>query len=66
MKRTGSWTLALKLIPTSSKDNYDVWERVWGSAIFLGYETETRNYFFTQEFLTRCSIQIKMILSTLQ
>ena len=52
MKRTGSWTLAPQVrIPTSSKDNYDVWERAWGSAIFLGYETETRNYFFATNFL---------------
>ena len=47
MKRTGSWTVAPQIrIPTSSKDDYDVWERAWGSALFLGYETETRNYFF--------------------
>tara|TARA_Y100000992_G_C21247365_1_gene484015 strand:+ start:142 stop:945 length:804 start_codon:yes stop_codon:yes gene_type:complete len=47
MRRTGSWTLAPQVrIPTATKDGYDVWERAWGSAIFLGYETETRNYFF--------------------
>ena len=47
MKRTGSWTIAPQLrIPLKNKDDYDISDRVWGGGVFLGYETETRNYFF--------------------
>ena len=48
LKRAGSWTLAPQIrIPLASKDDYDISDRKWGGNIFIGYETETRNYFFS-------------------
>ena len=48
MKRTGSWTIAPQVrIPLGSKDEYEVADRLWGGALFLGYETETRLGFFS-------------------
>ena len=47
MKRTGNWTLAPQVrVPMGSKDEYDLWDRVWGGGLFAGYETEMRYAFF--------------------
>lgn len=48
LKRTGSWTFAPQLrIPLNSRDNYNVWDHAFGRGVYLGYETETRNWFFS-------------------
>ncbi|MGC6424947.1 MAG: hypothetical protein ACON4O_08190 [Lentimonas sp.] len=46
--RSGSWTLAPQIrVPLGEKnDGYSVPDRVWGAGAFLGYETETYNWFF--------------------
>lgn len=47
MKRTGNWSIAPQIrVPLGSSDEYDVWDRVWGTGLFLGYETEARHWFF--------------------
>ena len=47
MKRTGNWTVAPQVrVPMGSKDEYDVYDRVWGGGLFAGYETEMRYAFF--------------------
>ena len=45
--RSGSWTLAPQVrIPTGKKENeYQVPDRVWGTGISIGYETETYSWF---------------------
>ena len=47
--RSGSWTLAPQIrIPTKSKkDSYDVYDRLWGAGLSLGFETETAVLFFS-------------------
>lgn len=45
--RSGSWTLAPQLrIPLSDKDEYDIYDGVWGQGVSVGYETETSRYIF--------------------
>lgn len=46
--RSGSWTVAPQLrVPLGSKDSsYQVANRVWGTGISVGYETETYQLFF--------------------
>ncbi|GEM_PF-232792 len=45
--RSGSWTFAPQLrIPTASKSGYDVYNREWGNALSVGYETETYRFVF--------------------
>ena len=46
--RSGSWTLAPQIrVPLGKKNEaYEVANRVWGTGLSLGYETETYNWFF--------------------
>ncbi|MEM8867226.1 MAG: hypothetical protein AAGC73_03060 [Verrucomicrobiota bacterium] len=46
--RSGSWTMAPQVrVPLGKADDaYEVADRVWGSGLFLGYETETKELFF--------------------
>lgn len=45
--RSGSWTLAPQLrVPTAKESDYDVYDREWGNALSLGYETETFRFVF--------------------
>jgi len=45
--RSGSWTLAPQLrIPTAGSDSYEIGDGEWGGGLSLGYETETRDWFF--------------------
>ena len=45
--RSGSWTFAPQVrIPLDNGDDYEVWDHVWGAGLSLGYETETRGWFF--------------------
>ncbi|MDP4693016.1 MAG: hypothetical protein NWS00_00565, partial [Opitutales bacterium] len=47
--RSGSWTLAPQLrVPIGEKgdDGYQVPDRVWGTGLSVGYETETYDWFF--------------------
>lgn len=45
--RSGSWTLAPEVrVPLGVTDSYEVFDRVWGSGLSAGYETETYNYLF--------------------
>ncbi len=49
-RRAGNWTLAPQMrVPLASKDEYDVWDHVWGSGLSAGYETETRRWFFAAD-----------------
>ncbi|MEM1222239.1 MAG: transporter [Verrucomicrobiota bacterium] len=45
--RSGSWTLTPQVrVPLGDKnEEYEVADRVWGSGLFLGYETETKDWF---------------------
>ena len=44
--RSGSWTLAPQLrIPTAGTDSYEIGDGEWGAGLFMGYETETVNWF---------------------
>ncbi|GAB5559320.1 MAG: hypothetical protein SynsKO_09670 [Synoicihabitans sp.] len=46
--RSGSWTLAPQIrVPLGELDSYEVYDRVWGGGVSLGYETETYNYLFS-------------------
>lgn len=48
--RSGSWTLAPQLrVPLGGRESnvYSVADRVWGTGLSLGYETETRHVFFS-------------------
>lgn len=43
--RSGSWTLAPQVrVPLGSHDNYNVYNRDWGTGVSAGYETETFRY----------------------
>lgn len=45
--RSGSWTFAPQVrVPLSDKDEYHVYDGVWGQGLSVGYETETFNYIF--------------------
>jgi len=46
--RSGSWTFAPGIrIPTgSARGDYTLPDRAWGNGLHLGYETETRRWFF--------------------
>ncbi len=46
--RSGNWSVAPQLrIPMNSRDSYDVYNRAWGAGGFIGYETETPQWFFS-------------------
>jgi hypothetical protein len=43
--RSGSWTLAPQVkVPAGRRDDYDVYDRVWGAGLGAGYSTETYRY----------------------
>lgn len=46
--RSGNWTLAPQVrVPLGKKDEaYEVADRVWGTGLSFGYETETYDWFF--------------------
>jgi len=46
--RSGNWTVAPQVrVPLGNKDNsYQVADRVWGTGVSIGYETETYHWFF--------------------
>lgn len=47
--RSGSWTLSPQVrMPTGKKENeYQVPDRVWGTGVSIGYETETYKWFLS-------------------
>ncbi len=47
--RSGNWSLTPQLrVPLGTRDisKYSIADRVWGGGLGLGYETETKHYFF--------------------
>ena len=45
--KSGSWTAAPQLrVPLRDADEFDVYDRVWGVGLSLGYEQETQRSFF--------------------
>ncbi|MGB0293125.1 MAG: hypothetical protein ACPGIA_11170 [Luteolibacter sp.] len=44
--RSGSWTAAPQLrVPLAGDDDYEIGDNEWGGGLFLGYETETADWF---------------------
>jgi len=44
--RSGSWTVAPQVrVPLSKVDEYSIGDGEWGAGLFMGYETETANWF---------------------
>ena len=45
--RSGSWTFAPQFrVPTAGSGDYEIGNGEWGGGIFIGYETETANWFY--------------------